>query len=201
MNESRFLSHSFFSFVVIVIIIFLCYHCYYNYHFVYHHKDNWYFCFHLHHHVECPNITFKNSWYIISVDGESWYWSRDTCSSLGGDLVSFETQEEWNLINDEIQRRNTTNYENKWRIGLKKRARNWTWVSGRPLTISKWGQGEPSGEHDAAFMYKRFRNGERGVFGTHNNESLKKQHAYICEIPKGELMCCIFFPFLYCYFE
>ena len=182
-----------------MIIIFSCYQCYYNYHFVYHDKDNWYFCGHLHHHVECPNITFKNSWYIISVDGESWYWSRDTCSSLGGDLVSIETQEEWNLINDE--RRNTTNYENKWRIGLKKRARNWTWVSGRPLTISKWGQGEPSGEHDAAFMYKRFRNGERGVFGTPNNESWKKQHAYICEIPKGELMCCCFFPFLYCYFE
>ncbi|XP_066022820.1 adhesion G protein-coupled receptor L1-like isoform X1 [Pocillopora verrucosa] len=134
---------------------------------------------------ECPNITFKNSWYIISVDGEPWYWGRHTCSSLGGDLVSFETQEEWSLINDEIQRRNTTNNENKWRIGLRKRARNWTWVSGRPLTISKWGQGEPSGEHDAAFMYKRFRNGERGVFGSQcNNESWKKPHAYICEIPK-----------------
>ena len=124
------------------------------------------------------------------MDGESWYWGRHTCSSLGGDLVSFETQEEWSLINDEIQRRNTTNNENKWRIGLKKRARNWTWVSGRPLTISKWGQGEPSGEQDAAFMYKRFRNGERGVFGTYNNESWKKEHAYICEIPKGELICC-----------
>ena len=124
------------------------------------------------------------------MDGESWYWSRDTCSSLGGDLVSIETQEEWNLINDEIQRRNTTNYENKWRIGLKKRARNWTWVSGRPLTISKWGQGEPSGEHDAAFMYKRFRNGEQGVFGSDNGTSGKKQHAYICEISESELICC-----------
>ena len=180
----------FFSFVVIVIIIFSCYQCYYNYHFVYHHQDNWYFCFHLHHHVECPNITFKNSWYIISVDGESWYWSRHTCSSLGGDLVSFETQEEWSLINDEIQRRNTTNYENKWRIGLKKRARNWTWVSGRPLTISKWGQGEPSGKRDAAFMYKRFRNGKQGVFGCDNGTSGKKQHAYICEIAESELICC-----------
>ena len=138
------------------------------------------------------------------MDGESEHWSRDTCSSLGGDLVSFETQEEWSLINDEIQRRNTTNYENKWRIGLRKRARNWTWVSGRPLTISKWGQGEPSGEHDAAFMYKRFRNGERGVFGSQcNNESWKKPHAYICEIPKGELICCCccFYFYFLCYFE
>ena len=137
------------------------------------------------------------------MDGESWYWGRHTCSSLGGDLVSFETQEEWSLINDEIQRRNTTNNENKWRIGLKKRARNWTWVSGRPLTISKWGQGEPSGEQDAAFMYKRFRNGERGVFGTYNNESWKKEHAYICEIPKGELICCCccFYFYFFMLFE
>ena len=64
------------------------------------------------------------------MDGESWYWGRHTCSSLGGDLVSFETQEEWSLINDEIQRRNTTNYENKWRIGLKKR--------GQELDLGEW---------------------------------------------------------------
>ena len=68
-------------------------------------------------------------------------------------------------------------------------------MSGKPLTISKWGQGEPSGEHDAVFMSKPFSNGERGVFATHNNESLEKRHAYICEIPKGELICCCFFLF------
>ena len=61
---------------------------------------------------------------------------------LGGDLVSIETEEEWNFINDEIQRRNTTNYDNKWSIGLtKKKAGNWSWVSGRTLTICKWGKG------------------------------------------------------------
>ena len=27
-------------------------------------------------------------------------------------------------------------------------------MSERPLTIRKWGRGEPIGEHDAAFMYK-----------------------------------------------
>ena len=40
---------------------------------------------------------------------------------LGGDLVSIETEEEWNFINDEIQRRNNTNYDNKWSIGLTKK--------------------------------------------------------------------------------
>ena len=50
-----------------------------------------------------------------------------------------------------------------WSIGLTKNAGNWTWVSGRPLTICKWGKGEPSGENDAAFIYKRSSHGEQGV--------------------------------------
>ena len=127
------------------------------------------------------------------MDGWSWRWSRDNCQRQGGDLVSFETEEEWNFINDEIQRRNTTNYKNKWSIGLAKKAGKWTWVSGRPLTICKWGKGEPGGEHRAAFMYKRSSNGKRGVFGSVHDERTGEEHAYICEISKGEL---IFLPLL-----
>ena len=129
------------------------------------------------------------------MDGWSWRWSRYNCQRQGGDLVSFETEEEWNFINDEIQRRNTTNYKNKWSIGLAKKAGKWTWVSGRPLTICKWEIGEPGGEHRAAFMYKRSSNGKRGVFGSVQNKSTEKKHAYICEISKGELIfcrCCCF---------
>ena len=123
------------------------------------------------------------------MDGWSWLWGRDNCRRQGGDLVSFETEEEWNFINDEIQRRNSTNYKNKWSIGLTKRAGNWTWVNGGPLTIRKWGIGEPSSEHNAAFMYKL------GVFGSVNRTSWGNQQAYICEISKGELIfcrCCYF---------
>ena len=122
------------------------------------------------------------------MDGWSWLWSRDNCQRQGGDLVSFETEEEWNFINDEIQRRNTTNYKNKWSIGLAKKAGKWTWVSGRPLTICKWGKGEPGDTHVAAFMYKRSSNGKRGVFGGFHNELTIKHHAYICEISTGELI-------------
>ena len=124
------------------------------------------------------------------MDGWSWQWSRDDCQRQGGDLVSFETEEEWNFINDEIQRRNSTNYKNKWSIGLRKIAGNWTWVNGGPLTIRKWGIGEPSSEHVVAFMYKLNNNGERGVFGSVNDTHWGNQHAYICEISKGELIFC-----------
>ena len=67
-------------------------------------------------------------------------------------------------------------------------------MSGRPLTIRKWGIREPSSEHDAAFMYKLNNNGERGVFGGVTRTRVN-QHAYICEISKGELIfcrCCCF---------
>ena len=122
------------------------------------------------------------------MDGWSWQWSRHDCRRQGGDLVSFETEEEWNFINDEIQRRNSTKCKNKWSIGLTKRAGNWTWVNGGPLTIRKWGIGEPSSEHDVAFMYKLNNNGERGVFGSVNRTRWGNQQAYICEISKGELI-------------
>ena len=78
-------------------------------------------------------------------------------------------------------------------------------MSERPLTIRKWGKGEPSGEHDAAFMYKWFSNGTRAVFGSVDNTSSPWQ-AYICEISMGKLLllfsfclfCSVlFFPFLF----
>ena len=169
----------------------------YNYHFGYHHYYKQSFAFPLYHFVECPNITFKNSWYIFSVKGLSWLWNRETCRSQGKDLVSIETEEEWTFINDEIQRRKATcsSSIHMWSIGLTKNAGNWTWVSGRPLTICKWGKGEPSGENDAAFMYKRSSHGERGVFGSGGRIW---GQTYICEISMGRLFfcfCCCFVLF------
>ena len=66
-------------------------------------------------------------------------------------------------------------------------------MSGKPLTISKWGKGEPSGEHDVAFMYKRSSNGERGVFSNVNRTRWGNLTAYICEISKGKFFLNIIF--------
>ena len=80
-------------------------------------------------------------------------------------------------------------------------------MSERPLTIRKWGRGEPIGEHDAAFMYKLSSNGIRAVFGSVNSTSAPWQ-AYVCEISKGKLLLLLFFfvcfvlfyffPFCFC---
>ena len=65
--------------------------------------------------------------------GLAWMVNRNFCRSCGGDLVSIETEEEWKFITGEVQNRSTS----VWCIGLKKKEKNWTWVSGKPLTIKK----------------------------------------------------------------
>ena len=82
-----------------------------------------------------------------------------------------------------------------WSIGLTKNAGNWTWVSGRSLTICKWGKGEQSGENDAAFIYKRSSHGEQGVFGS--GVRIWGQ-TYICEISTGRLF--FLSLWLFCFF-
>ena len=65
-------------------------------------------------------------------------------------------------------------------------------MSGRPLTICKWGKGEPNGEHGVAFMYKLNSNGEQSVFGSVTR--LRQGNAYICETANGKFWF-VFFVF------
>ena len=57
--------------------------------------------------------------------------NRDICQSLGGDLVSIETEQEWNIIKDEIGRRN-----------IKKKPfqqmEYWFNEKGRELDLGEW---------------------------------------------------------------
>ena len=58
--------------------------------------------------IECQATCFNSS-YIFSKSGRN---SRDNwrvCTSQGGYLVSIETEEDWQFINDEIQKRGTSN--------------------------------------------------------------------------------------------
>ena len=106
---------------------------------------------------------------------------------LGGDLVSIETEEEWNFINDEIQRRNTTNYDNKKKkrpgIGVGWVEERWLFANGEK-GICKCGKGKPRGEYEGTFIYKQFNNGERGVFGSDKSAILRA--AYM--ISKGKFL-------------
>ena len=108
--------------------------------------------------------------------GLTWNFNRYFCKSCGGDLVSIETKEEWNFITGEIRNRSTSH----WSIGLVKIDGKWTWVSGRPLTITKWRDNQQSNNKFEVFIVK--------VSGGQELSTLPAGAAvnnFICEFPKG----------------
>ena len=129
--------------------------------------------------IEYQATCFKNSSYIFSKSGRGWCDNKDVCYEQGFDLVSIETEEEWQFISNEIQKRGTWN-ASAWHIGLWKTGGVWTWLSGEQLNISKWRDSEQDGNDDYAEIS---RNG--GLF---NGISQNDKNAYICEIPGGKII-------------
>ena len=115
---------------------------------------------------------------IFSKSGRDWYQNSFVCLYQGGNLVSIETEEEWQFINDEIQKRGTSN-TSAWHIGLEKNRGVWTWESGEKLSISKWRDSQPDGNDSCAEISK---NG--GLF---DGTSCYDKNAFICEMPGGKI--------------
>ena len=129
--------------------------------------------------IECQATCFKNSSYIFSKGGANWNYNRGVCLFQGGDLVSIETEEEWQFINNEIQRRATSN-TSAWHISLKKKNGVWTWLSGEQLNISKWRDSEPDGNDGQIVVICK--NG--GLF---NSVYWLDSNAFICEMSGGKI--------------
>ena len=128
--------------------------------------------------IEYQPTRFKSS-YIFSKSVRDWNNSRRVCNDQGFDLVSIETEEEWQFLDDEIQKRGTWN-TSAWHIGLGKIGGVWSWLSGEQLNISKWRDSEPDVNDDYAEIS---RNG--GLF---NGINRSDENAYICEIPAGKII-------------
>ena len=128
--------------------------------------------------TECRATCFKNSFYTFSKSGRENVYNWFDCLFQGGSLVSIETEEEWQFINHEIQKRGTSN-TSAWHIGLRKRGGVWTWESGKKLNISKWRDSEPDGNGTCTEISK---NG--GLF---NGIPCSYKNAFICEMPGGKI--------------
>lgn len=86
-----------------------------------------------------------------------------------------ETEEEWQFIYEEIQKRCSVG---AWNIGLNKVGPTWKWVTGKPLTILRWQEAQPSGDGSRTSMSKR-----QGLFNDHPGHA---QLSFICEMPRGK---------------
>ena len=93
-------------------------------------------------------------------------------------LSLIETEEEWQFINNEIQKHGTWN-TNAWHFGLHQIDRVWTWLSGERLNISKGRNCKPGGDYKKAEISK---NG--GLF---NASSWYDENKYIGELPGSNI--------------
>ena len=129
------------------------------------------------------------SCYSFHEDGLTWTAARQSCQYHGGDLVSMETEHEWQVIKDHIQ--NLTNlFNNDWHIGLHFNtsvAGNWTWVSGKPLTINRWQPWQPRDGASYVVMAKNYPPGTKGLFNDVREDIFA---GFICEKPAGRWLSC-----------
>ena len=133
----------------------------------------------------CSNYTFhqnsEKKWY-------DWFKSRRECKETGYDLVSIESREEWNFLNQSIQ----TLMAGEYFIGLKKdkTSGEWRWISDNSKVNAStkgawpWARGQPTNDpnepENCAQMYKDY----QSDYGLYNDVWCKgKTNAagYICE--------------------
>ena len=128
--------------------------------------------------IECQAACFNSSSYIFSKSGRDFNENWSVCKDQRGYLVSIETEEEWQFISHEIQKRGTSN-TSAWHIGLEMVGGVWTWESGEKLNISKWRDSQPDGNDSCAEISK---NG-----GFFDGISCYDKNAFICEMPGGKI--------------
>ena len=105
--------------------------------------------------------------------------ASDACKVKGSDLVSIESNEEWNFLNETINKFPEKGTE--YYIGLTKdKDGSWRWISNNS-TVNKsyWAPGESEDANSAcAVMYKDY----NGYYGLFDDLPCKlKRHGYICE--------------------
>ena len=109
----------------------------------------------------------------------TWQSAKASCKFNKKYLVAMETEREWQFIT------------NEWHIGLfwNKTVSNWTWVNGKPLTITKWRDSEPSVNSLYALIAKEW---PRGSYGKFDGIRGDIKRAWICEDETGVIINYIF---------
>ena len=136
-----------------------------------------------------PVKNFSGSSYIFYGSNGNWYnWERSKtiCEQSGYNLVSIESREEWNFLNQAIQKENTTEYF----IGLRKDTSTgvWRWLSDDSIVNASnkgdwpWAKGQPSNgnfKEDCALMYRDYRR-DYGRYNAVSCTSPKFKAGFIC---------------------
>ena len=114
----------------------------------------------------------------------TWIEARDYAASLGGQLVSIETQAEMQWVFQRfaafLNMWTLTGYNGGPWVGLSRDAGEWRWQSGAPVTESPWLPGEPNATGEYACFYAGGGGPLAGLDDTFNGNA---RRALIIEFP------------------
>lgn len=146
-------------------------------------------------HFQDDRPTCKCVTYSFHHDNLNWMQSRERCQKDSGDLVSMETDEEWEYLKEFIQ--NLTGSKHiEYFIGLSKERGSWRWLSDSSIEVPgqnskwRWHHGEPSGDGDCVVMYKNYGAGNshkrKGYYNDLRCDSHGANKGFICENTLGK---------------
>ena len=136
------------------------------------------FCFCLEGQKACSCYTFEGE--LTGSRRLNWQKANESCEATNKHLVVMENEREWQFITGEIGKLNTKH--NEWHIGLFNASGKWTWINGKPLTLSKWQKNEPDPKDLYGLIYKNYPPGSYGTFSSNKGVS----RDYICEQETGK---------------
>ncbi|KAH8384393.1 hypothetical protein KR200_002965, partial [Drosophila serrata] len=122
-------------------------------------------------------ILLGNTLYYIERIGKNWFDARKSCENIGYNLISLETQEKFNAINNFLD--NQMDIDSYWTSGndfLTLGHHVW-FPSGQPIELNYWYPGAPSNDNGIEHCVV-FRSGKTRLM---NDKDCTITRYYICE--------------------
>ncbi|XP_037837906.1 macrophage mannose receptor 1-like [Kryptolebias marmoratus] len=107
----------------------------------------------------------------------TWYWAREYCRAIGGDLVSFHSTEELRL--------DPRSYGSFW-IGLHApdRGAGYVWSDGSAVNFQHWKDGEPNNKNNVEACVEFYAH-DWDEDGSWNDNNCERTNSWICQIHTG----------------
>lgn len=83
-------------------------------------------------------IEWHGHYYKVFQMQMTWYDAKKFCESMGGHLVTAETQEENNILKSILWKLECNRYKQHWYGGFIDENSSWMWVTGIPINYSNW---------------------------------------------------------------
>jgi len=112
-------------------------------------------------------LEYNGHYYGLSQNKLTWEAAKQSCESVGGQLVSINDEDEQALVSRLL---GFAPSGNRW-IGAYKADGLWQWVDGEVLGYTNWDPGEPNGNADTAHIY----------YSNHRWDDAGGTMYYICE--------------------